>query len=149
MIEGVRMAAREIIVDERGKIMHMIKRSDKEFGVVGEVYFSWINPGVVKGWHLHSEMTLNYCCPHGLIKLVLYDDRVGSPTRGEVQEIYLGPECYYLVQIPPAIWNGFRGIAVYPSMLCNVATTEYREGEMKRLPWDDCTIPYTWAIKNG
>ncbi len=46
----------------------------------GEIYFSTVYRGVVKGWHRHREMTLNYACIHGRIKLVLYDDREGSPT---------------------------------------------------------------------
>ena len=35
-------------------------------------------------------MTLNYACIVGRIKLVLYDERDGSPTRGTLQEIFLG-----------------------------------------------------------
>ena len=48
--------------------------------------FSSVFPGVIKGWHLHRRMTLNYAVPVGLIKLVLYDDREGSSTRGELME---------------------------------------------------------------
>ena len=56
----------------------------------GEIYFSTVNPGVVKGWHLHHEMTLHYAVPVGMIKLVCYDDRETSPTRGNVVELHIG-----------------------------------------------------------
>src|SRR5258708_25159422 len=84
MIEGVRIVPRARIPDERGTVMHMLKTTDPEFLGFGEIYFSTVYPGVVKGWHRHLEMTLNYACVHGRIKLVLYDDREGSPTRGEI-----------------------------------------------------------------
>ena len=73
---------------------HAQARPIPHFIEFGEIYFSTIYPGVVKGWHRHREMTLNYACVHGRIKLVLYDDREGSPTRGELMELFLGPDDY-------------------------------------------------------
>ena len=66
--------------------------------------------GVVKGWHRHREMTLNYACIDGRIKLVLYDEREASPTRGTLMERFLGPDDYSLVVIPPGVWSGFKGM---------------------------------------
>ena len=80
-----------------------------------------IYQGVVKGWHRHERMALNYACIHGRIKLVLYDDRTGSPTRGELMEIFLGPDNYSLVVIPENVWNGFKGMAP-ESIVANCAT---------------------------
>src|SRR5262249_61989378 len=71
---------------ERGSVLQMLKAGDAWFPGFGEIYFSTVYPGVVKGWHLHQRMILNYAVPHGSIKLVLYDDRAGSRTQGEVQE---------------------------------------------------------------
>ena len=62
MIDGVRIVPRVRIPDERGTIMHMLKATDPEFLGFGEIYFSTVYPGVVKGWHRHAEMTLNYAC---------------------------------------------------------------------------------------
>lgn len=149
MIEGVIISPRRQIVDERGKIMHMLRVDDPEFQQFGEVYFSWVNPGVIKAWHLHSEMTLNYACPHGLVKLVLYDGREGSPTRGEVMEIFLGPEVYQLVSVPPGVWNGFKGVAQHPSLVCNCATIPHRKDEISRMDPFSPEIPYDWSLKHG
>src|SRR5204862_170085 len=77
----------------------------------GEIYFSTVYAGVVKGWHLHDRMTINYAVPVGAIKLVLFDDRDGSATRGELQELFLGESNYALVTVPPKVWNGFKGVA--------------------------------------
>ncbi|MBA3303038.1 MAG: dTDP-4-dehydrorhamnose 3,5-epimerase family protein [Acidimicrobiia bacterium] len=149
MIDGVTVAPRRQIVDERGKIVHMLRRDDSEFEAFGEVYFSWVNPGVVKAWHLHSAMTLNYVCVVGLIKLVLYDDRPGSPTSGEIVELFLGPDIHQLVSIPPGVWNGFKGVAGTPSLVCNCATLPHEPQEITRRSPLDPSIPYDWAVVGG
>ena len=148
-IEGVRVAERRQIVDERGKIMHMLRSDDPEFEGFGEVYFSWVNPGVIKAWHLHTEMTLNYVCPHGQIKLVLWDGREGSPTHGNLMELHLGPASYRLVTVPPGVWNGFKGVSAEPSLVCNCATIPHRPDELQRLDPFSERIPYDWAVKHG
>jgi dTDP-4-dehydrorhamnose 3,5-epimerase len=149
MIDGVVVAERRQIVDERGKIMHMLRADDAEFAAFGEVYFSVVNPGVIKAWHIHKEMTLNYACPVGQIKLVLFDDRPRSPTRGELMEIFLGPDAYRLVQVPPGVWNGFKGVATAPSLVCNCATLPHDPAEIERLPHDAPDIPYDWSVRHG
>jgi len=80
MIEGVVVKPLRRLADERGCIMHMLKRDDPVFEEFGEIYFSCVYPGVIKGWHLHHRMTLNYAVPVGMIKLVLFDGREGSTT---------------------------------------------------------------------
>src|SRR4029077_9112630 len=88
MIEGVGIRPLLQIPDERGKVMRMLRATDPDFKEFGEVYFSVVFPGAIKGWHLHKRMTINYAVPFGRIKLVLFDDRPSSPTRGEIQEFF-------------------------------------------------------------
>src|SRR4051812_7847181 len=93
-IEGVEVIPLRRIPDERGTIMHMLRASDPHFGQFGEIYFSTIYKGIIKGWHWHREMSLRYACMHGRIKLVLFDDRANSPTNGHLMEVFLGPDSY-------------------------------------------------------
>jgi dTDP-4-dehydrorhamnose 3,5-epimerase len=148
MIEGVIIKPLRQILDERGKIMHMIRNDDPEFINFGEIYFSCIYPGVIKGWHIHKKMTLNYAVPFGTIKLVLYDDRISSKTCGELQEIFLGPENYCLVQIPPLVWNGFKGVGTTPSIVANCSTIPHDPAEIERKNPEDSSIPYKWELIN-
>ncbi len=136
------------IPDERGKVMHMLRRDDPWFQGFGEIYFSVVYPGVVKGWHLHRRMTLNYAVVHGMIKLVLYDDREGSLTRGEIQEVFTGEEFYALVTIPPGVWNGFKGVGIKPAIVANCATEPHSADEMVRRDPQDPTIPYAWDLRH-
>lgn len=148
MIDGVSVLPLRQILDERGKIMHMLKKTDPVFRDFGEIYFSWINPGVIKGWHIHKKMTLNYAVPYGQIKLVLYDDRTKSKTVSEVQEIFLGPENYNLVTIPPMVWNGFKGIGNMQSMVANCSDIPHDPDEIGRKDPFDPSIPYKWDLIN-
>ncbi len=148
MIDGVRVQPLRQLPDERGKIMHMLRADDPHFERFGEIYFSMVYPGVVKGWHLHKKMTLNYACVVGMIKLVLYDDREGSPSFGELQEIFIGESKYALVQIPPGVWNGFKGIGTTMALVANCATIPHDPEEIVRLDPFDNPIPYDWQLKN-
>ncbi|MBU6453171.1 MAG: dTDP-4-dehydrorhamnose 3,5-epimerase family protein [Cyanobacteria bacterium REEB67] len=147
-IDGVVTKKLRQIADERGKIMHMLRSDDEIFEQFGEIYFSQVYPQVIKGWHLHTRMTLNYAVVYGTIKLVLFDDREDSPTRGVLQEIFLGEADYQLVKIPPLIWNGFKGIGVTPSIVANCASIPHDPEEIKRLDPFDKSIPYDWAIQH-
>ena len=95
MIEGIIITPLKQIVDERGKIMHMLRRDSNVFKSFGEIYFSTVNPKFIKAWHKHKEATLNYACIQGKVKFVLFDDRKGSKTFGKIQEIYLSPDNYF------------------------------------------------------
>lgn len=148
MIQGVIITPLRQILDERGKVMHMLQIGDAAFQQFGEIYFSCIHPGAIKGWHIHKEMTLNYAVPHGNIKFVLYDERADSPTRNEVQEIFLGPDNYCLVTVPPLVWNGFKGIGNEMAIVANCASIPHDPGEIDRRDPFDPSIPYDWAIKH-
>lgn len=149
MIKGVQINSLRQIPDERGKVMHMLRCDNPWFERFGEIYFSVVYPGAVKGWHLHKRMTLNYAVLSGMIKLVLYDDREGSPTRGEVQELFTGEDNYVLVTISPGIWNGFKGIGVKPAIVANCATEPHDLEEIIRMDPFTEKIPYDWGLKHG
>ena len=148
MIDGVTITPLRQILDERGKVMHMLKVGDPAFVQFGEIYFSCVYPGAIKGWHLHKEMVLNYAVPHGYIKFVLYDERPESPTHGELQEIFMGPNNYCLVSVPPMIWNGFKGIGDEMAIVANCATIPHSQGEIMRRDPFDSSIPYDWALQH-
>ncbi len=148
MIQGVSLRPLKQIPDERGKVMQMLRRDDPWFERFGEIYFSLVYPDVVKGWHLHKVMTLNYAVITGRIKLVLYDEREQSPTRGELQEIFSGEDSYCLITVPPNVWNGFKGLGVQPAVVANCSTDPHDPSEIVRLdPFSD-RIPYDWNLKH-
>jgi dTDP-4-dehydrorhamnose 3,5-epimerase len=135
--------------DERGTVKHIMKTTDPEFKGFGEVYSSSIYPGVVKGWNLHQKVTLNYVVLQGAIKLVLYDDREQSPSRGTVQEIFMGDSNYVRVTVPPGIWSGFQCTGTETALVCNVIDFPHDPSEAQRCDPHDNHIPYVWTQKDS
>ena len=148
LIEGVKVVPLRRIPDERGTVFHMLRKSDPHFTEFGEIYFSAIYLGVVKGWHRHREMQLNYACPFGRVKVALFDDRDASPTRGSLMEVYLGPDSYVLLQVPPGVWNGFKGMAEPLSIVANCATHPHDPSRSERLDPFTPKIPYDWGVRH-
>jgi dTDP-4-dehydrorhamnose 3,5-epimerase len=148
-IKDVQVVPLRRIPDERGTIFHMLRGSDRHFVDFGEIYFTSIYKDVIKGWHKHREMTLNYACIHGRIKLVLYDDREDSSTYRALMEVFLGPDDYSLVVIPPGIWTGFKGMSEPYAIVANCCTHEHDPGRSIRLdPFSDA-IPYDWSVQHS
>ena len=147
MIEGVRIVPLRRIPDERGTILHMLRSTDPHFTRFGEIYFSTVYAGIVKGWHRHREMTLNYACVFGRIKLVLYDERDDSPTRGLLMEEFLGPDNYALAVIPPGVWSGFKGMHDPYAIVANCCTHPHDPSLSARLDPFKNHIPYDWAVR--
>ena len=144
MIKGIKTIPLKQIEDERGKVMHMLRNDSKSFTKFGEIYFSTIHPNKVKGWHLHRKMTLNYAVVLGEIKLVVYDVRPNSKTKGQIQEFFLSEKNYKLVSVPPLIWNGFMGIGNKTAIVANCADLPYDKVEIKRKSPLSKDIPYNW-----
>ena len=147
-IYGVKVTPLKQLIDERGKVMHMMREDSEVFQRFGEIYFSCTHPGVVKAWHLHKRMTLNYAVIHGKLKVVLYDDRLDSPSKGIVQEIFISPENYRLVTVPPLVWNGFKAVGTDTAIVANCATLPHDPQEMDRKSPLDKSIPYDWDIQH-
>jgi dTDP-4-dehydrorhamnose 3,5-epimerase len=148
-IDGMFVTPLRRIPDERGSVLHMLRDDGEHFERFGEIYFSTVYPGAIKAWHRHREMTLNYAVPVGMVKLVCFDDREDSPTRGVLVELHVGELDYSLVTIPPLVWNGFKGEGTQTALVANCATVHHSPDEIERLdPFSD-HIPYDWALRHG
>jgi len=144
MIDGVIIQKLNQIVDERGKVMHMLRADSPLFNKFGEVYFSFVNSGVVKAWKKHFKMTQHFAVPVGKIRLVLYDDRQNSASFGKIDIIEIGDDNYCLVKIPPFVWYGFKGISKIPALIANCTDLPHDPDEVKTLDTFDEKIPYDW-----
>ncbi len=149
MIHGVQVKKLKFVPDERGTVMEILRSDDEVFRKFGQVYLSTVYPGVVKGWHFHKQQTDNLCIIKGMAKVVVYDDRPNSPTRGEVQEFFLGEQNPLLLVIPPNVLHGMKGIGTEPAYMINCPTEPYNHEQPDefRRPWNDPAIPYNWGLK--
>ena len=144
-IEGVIVRPLRQIIDNRGSILHMLRNDSELFNKFGEIYFSEINPGVIKAWKRHKEQTQNLAVPVQKIRLVIYDSRNNSKTCGMIKEYELGrPNNYHLVKIPPMLWYGFQTLGDQIALIANIADQPHHPEEAESLPYDSGKIPYQW-----
>jgi len=145
-IDGVIITELRQIGDERGAVLHMLRCDVPEFVRFGECYFSEVLPGAIKAWKRHRAQTQNVAVPVGRIRLVIYDDRQGSSTRGQAQQLELGrPDAYLRLRIPPGLWYGFTCISSTPALLANCADLPHDPADGEVLGANDPAIPYSWA----
>ena len=145
MIEGVVVTQLSQIVDERGAVLHHMRNDAPEFTTFGECYFSEMVPGAVKAWKRHREQTQNLAVPVGRVRFVVFDDRPGSITQGELLVIELGrPDDYYRLRIPKGLWYGFTCLSKFPAMVANCADRPHELKDAELIPEDDSSIPYCW-----
>lgn len=151
VIEGVVVKKLRVIPDERGRLMEIFRSDDEIFERFGQVYVTTTYPGVIKAWHLHKRQTDHVACIKGMIKLALYDPREGSPTKGEVNELFIGEHNPALVRIPKGVYHGWKGIGEFEALIVNCPDEvyNYAEPDEYRLPYDTEEIPYDWSLKHG
>lgn len=159
-MKGVTITPLTKIPDDRGCIFHMMRNDSPLFKKFGEIYFSTVYPGVVKAWHIHSKMTLNYVVIKGNIKLAVLKEASGERIKKgetpdedeykfypeEMQEIYIGDRNFLLVTIEPGIWNGFMGIGTEEAIVANLTDIPHDKNEIRRLPFN--YFNYNWSVKN-
>ena len=143
-IAGVLIQELKQIADERGKVMHMLRVDSPLFTRFGEIYFSVVNPGVVKAWKRHREMTQHLTVPVGKIKLAIFDDREDSPSCGIVEVLEIGEDNYLLVKISPLLWYGFQGLSATPALIANCTDLPHIKEEVEYREVQDSLIPYNW-----
>lgn len=151
MINGVKVKKLNPLPDERGLVMEILRCDDKIFKKFGQVYITTAYPGAVKAWHYHKKQTDSFAVIHGMIKIVLYDPRKNSPTKGEINEFFMGIYNPILIQIPPEVYHGFKGISEQEAIMLNCPTEPYnrQNPDEYRLPAHTKKIPYDWTRKDS
>jgi dTDP-4-dehydrorhamnose 3,5-epimerase len=150
-IDGVKLKQLRVVADERGWLTEILRADDAElFTKFGQVYVSATYPGVVKGWHYHRKQVDNFACIAGMIKLVLIDTRVGSPTEGIINEFFIGVQNPVLVQVPNLVYHGWKCISVEPSLVLNVSSEPYQYDEPDEYRLDPHgSLAYDWSRTDG
>jgi len=151
LIQGARTKALKVVPDERGRLMEMLRADDELFVKFGQVYLTSAYPGVVKAGRYHERQIDCMVCVRGMMKVVLFDDRDGSPTRGLINEFFIGDHNPLLVEIPALVFHGFKCVSEHEALVVNTVTELYDHGKPDefRLDAHDPRIPYDWARKDG
>ena len=151
MIDGVAVKQLKVIPDERGRLMEILRNDDDIFTGFGQVYLTTTYPQVVKAWHYHKKQDDYITCVKGMIKLVLFDAREGSSTRGKVDVFYIGDHNCQLVCVPKMVYHGWKCISECEALIINTPTMVYNYSDPDEFRGDPHVndIPYSWERKDG
>lgn len=145
MIDKVVLKSLVTHTDDRGFFREIICVTDDFFEEgFGQWSHSLMYPGVIKAWHIHGKQTDWWYVGTGVLKVVLYDAREDSPTRGEIMELLMGenqPE--QVLRIPAGVAHGCKCISG-PVHLFYVTSRIYDPDDEGRIPYDDTEIGYDW-----
>jgi dTDP-4-dehydrorhamnose 3,5-epimerase len=150
LIEGIELRPLKKNVDERGYLCELLRKDWSIFQEFAMAYFSVTFPGVVRAWHRHprTKQQDHMCILQGIGKIVVYDDREKSSTKGLINEFIIGEDNPTLIKIPGECWHGFKALGVKPVLLVNFPTNMYdnNKPDEERLPPDIEKIPYDWKL---
>lgn len=124
---------------DSGSVLHALKHSDSLYNGFGEAYFSTVNYLAIKGWKMHTKMTLNIVVPFGDIKFCIF-----SPNSFHLRrELVIGESNYQRLTIFPNIWFGFQGLSEPHSILLNIADIPHDDGEVLCANLDQFVFPWS------
>lgn len=151
LIHGAMIKPLKVMPDERGRLMEILRNDDPIFKKFGQAYLTTAYPGVVKAWHYHKKQTDHFVVVKGMAKVVLYDGRKDSPTKGIVNEFFIGDLNRSLVVIPNLVMHGYKNIGTEEVFLLNFPTEvyNYKEPDELREPAHSRRIPYDWSRQDG
>ena len=151
LIEGVEVKRLRLIPDERGFLMELLRSDWPEFEKFAQSYVTACYPGMIKAWHYHRRQWDHFVCVYGMAKVVLYDPREGSSTKGKVNEFHIGLLNPMLIKIPPLVYHGFTAEGGQVALIVNFPTELYRyeEPDEHRVPYNDPSVPYDWGPRHG
>jgi dTDP-4-dehydrorhamnose 3,5-epimerase len=109
-----------------GDVYHLIRSDSPGYKSFGEVYISFIDPGVNKGWKLHKRMTLNLVVPLGHVdfKFELRD--------GTISELSIGELNYQRITVEPETWFCFENNGSKKAMVINFSDIPHDDSEVVR-----------------
>ncbi len=150
-IDGAAFHPLKMIPDERGNLMEVLRSDAPHFQKFGQAYVTTAYPGVTKAWHYHKIQTDHFCVLSGMMKIVLYDNRADSPTKGEINEFFMGERNFGLLIIPPGVHHGFKCISTSEALVLNLPTETYNydQPDEYRVDPHGGEIPYDWSRKDG
>ena len=146
-IQGVFYKETQINVDDRGFLLELAKEG-KLFIPIKQTTFSLTHPGIIKAFHWHKLQTDLWFGALGKARVVLYDLREDSPTKGQFEEFFIGEPNYPLILIPPGVAHGYQVLGNKDFFLFYHTDKAYdpENKDEYRIEFD--SLSFDWRIKN-
>jgi len=151
LIAGVRVQPYPIYPDDRGYFLEiqrigcgLVARFPAE---TTQISAALNYPGTIKAFHFHLHQTDCWSTVTGLLQVALADLRVGSPTFGKRNTLYIGALRPWHVLVPPGVAHGYKVIGADPAMLVYLTDRFYNPKDEGRIPYDPPSIAYDWETQ--
>jgi len=148
LIEGVIFRPTPVHIDGRGELGEIY---DPRWALMKDplvyVYYSMIRPGAVKGWVYHKHQTDRFHVVSGFLKIVLYDPRASSPTKGMVNQLFITERNRALLVIPPLVIHAVENIGTVDAYHINMPTEPYHHDKPDKFRVPDDKVPYRFASR--
>ena len=152
LIDGVRVREIKNVPKENGMLTEIYRRDwELDEAEVGQVFQVQIVPGGITAWHVHQSTIDRLFVNAGILKIVLFDAREGSPTQNMINEFRHGLARPAIISVPPGVWHGVQNIGTVTASLLNIVDNPYRyeNPDHWRLPQDTPLIPYSFKTSKG
>jgi len=151
LIAGVRVQPFPIYPDDRGCFMEVQRIGQgltAAFPAERTQISAAINwAGTIKAFHFHLEQTDCWTPVKGLFQFALADLRVGSPTFGKRNTLYVGGLRPWHVLIPPGVAHGYKVLGGDDAILVYLTNQFYNPKDEGRIPYDDPSLGYDWETQ--
>jgi dTDP-4-dehydrorhamnose 3,5-epimerase len=148
VIDGVQVKELNVLADDRGCFMELLREDDPFFTRFGQSNFSMTYPGVVKAWHWHKKQDDLWFVVSGMAQVGLHDLREASATRGQTDVFYLGEYRRALLYIPHGVAHGYRVLGTSPMGLVYHTTGVYDPSDELRITWNEPSMGLDWTTQN-
>ena len=131
-INGLKKINIRVIKNKKGDLIKYLSSRDIFFKKFGEIYFSEIKKGQIKGWNLHKRFKCHLAVISGSVTFNFVDSRKNSKTFLKKEKITLSKKNYALLVVPPKIWFNFT-TRDKVSLVANTLNYPHLDSETKKI----------------
>ena len=151
LIDGLRFRPTRPVPHEDGTVAEVARVDWEEVDEpIVHTHVTTTQPGRVRAWGLHRQSTDRLFVVKGLVSIVVYDGRVGSPTQGVLNEFKVSERNPGLLVIPPNLYHGWKVIGTEEAFIINMPTSAYDHSQPDALdlpyesPEAPKIVPWQW-----
>lgn len=151
LINGVSVEPFALYPDDRGYFLE-VQRLGRGLAAVFPADTTQVSaalnfPGTVKAFHYHLHQTDLWVPVKGMLQVALADLRMGSPTFGKRNTLYVGTLRSWKVLIPPGVAHGYKVIGGDEALLVYLTNRFYNPQDEGRIPYNHPGIAYDWEAQ--
>jgi len=151
-IAGVLFRPTRPVAHDDGHVTEVARVSWNELAAaIVQVHITTTLPGRIRAWGLHLKGTDRLFVASGLVRIVVFDGRNNSPTKGCLNVFTISEKNPALLIVPPNLYHGWKNIGCSDAVIINMPDRmyDYESPDALDLPWDSeaaqSLVPYRWA----